>query len=150
MQEAITVPIQLLSENARTPSRAYVGDAGYDLYASAFYTLKPFERCLIDTGVALEIPAGYGGFVLPRSGLAIKKGLSLVNAPGLIDSNYRGEIKVIAINLDPHKDIEIQPGDRIAQVVIMNIEDVNFSHANVLSDSIRGEGGFGSSGVSEA
>ena len=147
MQEAITVPIQLLSENARTPSRAYVGDAGYDLYASAFYTLKPFERCLIDTGVALEIPAGYGGFVLPRSGLAIKKGLSLVNTPGLIDSNYRGEIKVIAINLDPHKDIEIQPGDRIAQLVIQRYVEARFIPAETLPGSDRAERGFGSTGV---
>lgn len=150
MQKAITIPIQLLTDNARVPSRAYVGDAGYDLYASASYTLKPFERCLIDTGIAIEIPIGYGGFVLPRSGLAIKKGLSLVNAPGLIDSNYRGEIKVIAINLDPENEIEIQIGDRVAQLVIMNVADVNFSQASDLSDSIRGEGGFGSSGVSEA
>lgn len=150
MQEAITIPIQLLTDNARVPSRAYAGDAGYDLYASASYTLKPFERCLIDTGIAIEIPIGYGGFVLPRSGLAIKKGLSLVNAPGLIDSNYRGEIKVIAINLDPENEIEIQIGDRVAQLVIMNVADVYFSQASDLSDSIRGEGGFGSSGVSEA
>lgn len=150
MQEAITIPIQLLSDDARIPSRAYVGDAGYDLYAAASYTLKPFERCLIDTGIAIEIPIGYGGFVLPRSGLAIKKGLSLVNAPGLIDSNYRGEIKVIAINLDPENEIEIQCGDRIAQLVIMNVADVNFSCTFDLSDSVRGEGGFGSSGVSES
>lgn len=110
--------------------------------------LKPFERRLINTGLRIQIPEGFGGFVLPRSGLALKQGLSLVNAPGLIDSNYRGELGVIAINLDPDNAIHIKAGDRIAQLVIMRVEDVTFEATEALHESQRGEGGFGSSGVS--
>ena len=149
MSNEISIPIQLLTEDAQIPTRAYKGDAGYDLYATSTYTLHPFERCLIATGIALEIPEGYGGFILPRSGLAIKNGLSLVNTPGLLDSNYRGEIKVIAINLDPHTDIIIQQGDRVAQLVVMNVADIEFVTTDDLLQSLRGEGGFGSIGVSK-
>lgn len=149
MQKNLSIPIQLLQETAQIPTRAYKGDAGYDLYAASDYTLHPFERCLINTGIALEIPEGYGGFVLPRSGLAIRQGLSLVNAPGLIDSNFRGEIQVIAINLDPNTDIVIHQGDRIAQLVIMEVADVDFTRTEDLSFTVRGNGGFGSSGVSD-
>ena len=98
--------------------------------------------------LAVQIPEGYAGFVLPRSGLALKQGLSLVNAPGLIDSNYRGELKAIAINLDPQDNIEIHIGDRIAQLVIMKVEAIHFNEVDDLEHSDRGEGGFGSSGVS--
>ncbi len=143
-----TIPTQRLSQDAVIPSQGYVGDAGYDLCASIGITLKPFERTLIPTGLALEIPYGYAGFVVPRSGLAIKQGLSIVNTPGLIDSNYRGEIKVIAINLDPHNDITVTPGDRIAQLVIMKVESLTFQEVYQLEDSDRGTGGFGSTGIS--
>lgn len=146
---AINMPTKKVSENAVIPGSAYAGDAGYDLCATEEVTLKPFERALIPTGLAVQIPEGYAGFVLPRSGMANKQGLSLVNAPGLIDSNYRGELKAIAINLDPDNPIEIHAGDRIAQLVIMKVETVNFNEVSELDSSERGEGGFGSSGVSK-
>ena len=136
----VSIPVQVSKKGAVIPSKAYKGDAGYDLSSVEKVVLKPFQRALISTGLSLAIPEGYGGFVVPRSGLAIKQGLSIVNAPGLIDSNYRGEIKVIAINLD---------GDRIAQLVVMSVEEINFMRVDELSDSERGEGGFGSSGVSQ-
>lgn len=142
-----TIPTQSLSENAVIPSQAYRGDAGYDLCSTEKLTLEPFARALIPTGLAIELPYGYAGFVLPRSGLAIKKGLSIVNAPGLIDSNYRGELKVIAINLDPKEPITIEIGDRIAQLVIMKVEEAKFNQVDSLDDSERGTCGFGSSGV---
>lgn len=142
------LPVKTLNSNAVVPHNAYNGDAGYDLRATEGIELAPFERAMVPTGLALQIPEGYAGFVLPRSGLAIKQGLSLVNAPGLIDSNYRGEIKAIVINLDPKNTIEIEPGDRIAQLVIMKVENVMFEQTDSLDDSERGEGGFGSSGVS--
>ncbi len=143
----LTIPTKRLCENALVPQNAYKGDAGYDLCATQDITLKPFERGLIPTGLAVQIPEGYAGFVLPRSGLALKQGLSLVNAPGLIDSNYRGELKAIAINLDPQNNIEIHIGDRIAQLVIMKVEAIHFNEVDDLEHSDRGEGGFGSSGV---
>lgn len=143
----LNLPIKPLCDNATVPANGYKGDAGYDLCATEALVLKPFERALIPTGLAMAIPEGYAGFVLPRSGLAIKQGLSLVNAPGLIDSNYRGEIKVIAINLDPHNDISISIGDRIAQLVIMKVEQCAFTAVEELDDTQRGVGGFGSSGV---
>ena len=146
-QTNLDIPVVSLHQDAVTPASAYQGDAGYDLYATEECTLEPFERALIPTGLAMEIPFGYAGFVVPRSGLAIKQGLSVVNAPGLIDSNYRGEIKVIAINLDPKEPIHVSPGDRIAQLVIMKIENVAFTPVNELASSERGTGGFGSSGV---
>lgn len=142
------LPTKRLVDNAYVPTQAYHGDAGYDLHATETVTLQPFERVLIPTGLAMEIPFGYAGFVLPRSGLAIKQGLSIVNAPGLIDSNYRGELKVIAINLDPKEPITVEAGDRIAQLVIMKVEQVTFQEVDKLEDSDRGSGGFGSSGVS--
>ena len=143
----INLAIKKLSKNAVVPQNAYRGDAGYDLVSTDKHCLKPFERTLIGTGIAIAIPEGYAGFVVPRSGLAIKQGLSVVNAPGLIDSNYRGEIKVIAINLDKDNSITINPGDRIAQLVIQKVEDVSFIEVDSLDCSERGTGGFGSSGV---
>ena len=145
-----TIPTKKLCAEALIPHNAYVGDAGYDLCSTEEVVLQPFERTLISTGLAIEIPFGYAGFVVPRSGLAIKQGLSIVNAPGLIDSNYRGELKVIAINLDPHEPISIHVGDRIAQLVIMKVESLEFQEVAELDDSERGTGGFGSSGVSNA
>lgn len=145
----ITLPITTLSDEAVVPKNAYQGDAGYDLCATEACTLKPFERALIPTGLAVAIPDGFAGLVVPRSGLAIKQGLSIVNAPGLIDSNYRGELKVIAINLDPQQPITISVGDRIAQLVIVQVGQVTFNLVEELDASERGTGGFGSSGVSQ-
>lgn len=115
---AITVPIKKLSADAQVLSYAYAGDAGLDLRSIESVVLQPFERALIPTGLAIALPDGYAGFVQPRSGMAIKKGLSILNTPGLIDAHYRGELKIIAINLDPHEPIIIEKGDRIAQLVI--------------------------------
>ena len=145
-----TIPVKKVSDQAILPPQAYSGDAGFDLCSTEALTLQPFERALIPTGLAIELPLGYAGFVLPRSGMAIKQGLSIVNAPGLIDSNYRGELKVIAINLDPHTPIPIALGDRIAQLVIMKVENARFQEVAELHDSDRGTGGFGSSGVAHA
>ena len=144
--EQMCVPLKKLDERAVVPANAYEGDAGVDLHALESCELAPFERTLIKTGIAIAIPEGYAGFVLPRSGNALKKGLSLVNAPGLIDSNYRGEIGVIAVNMDPQTPIQIEPGDRIAQLVLMKVENVAFNVVQDLDDTERGEGGFGSSG----
>lgn len=138
----------LCDGDAVAPQRSRQGDAGYDLCSTENVTLKPFERALIPTGLHIELPEGFAAFVLPRSGLAINKGLSLVNSPGLIDSNYRGEIKAIAINLDSKETIVVQKGDRIAQLVIQKVEDVTFVKSERLEDTERGEKGFGSSGVS--
>lgn len=143
----IEVPIQLIDAGLDVPAYAYPGDAGLDLRSAADIDLQPFERALVPTGIALAIPRGYAGFVLPRSGSAIKQGLSLVNAPGLIDSCYRGEIKVIVINLDPKEPLSIRRNDRIAQLVILETPVVTLAKADELEESKRGAGGFGSSGT---
>jgi dUTP pyrophosphatase len=140
------LPVTRLDTELPLPSYAHDGDAGLDLRAAADMTLAPFERALVPTGVAVAIPEGHAGFVLPRSGLAARSGLSLVNAPGLIDSHYRGEIKVIAINLDPSTPIEIHRGDRIAQLVIQPVARVEVREVDALDATVRGEGGFGSTG----
>lgn len=129
------------------PAYAHDGDAGMDLYAAEHCTLQPGERSLVATGIAVAIPEGYAGFVQPRSGLAIRQGLSLVNTPGLIDSHYRGEIKVIAINLDPATAIEIKRGDKLAQLVIQPVTRVALVEVEGLDETARGAGGFGSTGV---
>lgn len=128
------------------PCYAHDGDAGLDLYSATEVTLTPFQRALVPTGVAIAIPEGYAGFVLPRSGLAARSGLSLVNAPGLIDSHYRGEVKVVAINLDPEMPVEIHRGDRIAQLVIQAVARTEPVEVDDLGATARGEGGFGSTG----
>jgi dUTP pyrophosphatase len=117
------------------------------LRASEDVTLAPFERRLISTGLAIAIPEGYAGFVQPRSGLALKQGLSMANTPGLIDAHYRGELKICAINLDPVKPIEVHRGDRIAQLVIQRVPVVSLLEVDELDETDRGSGGFGSSGV---
>jgi dUTP pyrophosphatase len=136
-----------MTSDVPMPSYAHEGDAGLDLSAAESAVLAPLERRLVPTGIAVAIPEGYAGFVLPRSGSAIRNGLSLVNAPGLIDSHYRGEIKVIAINLDPETPITIERGDRIAQLVIQPVERCDLAEVGALQDTARGEGGFGSTGV---
>jgi len=145
---AIVVPIKRLDPSVDLPSYAYEGDAGLDLRSSEDVTLSPFERRLISTGLAVAIPEGYAGFVQPRSGLALKQGLSMANTPGLIDSHYRGELKICAINLDPHNDIVVRRGDRIAQLVIQRVPIVDLVEVDELDETDRGAGGFGSSGVS--
>lgn len=143
----VIVPIKRLDQAVELPQYAYEGDAGLDLRASEDVTLAPFERRLIATGLAVAIPEGYAGFVQPRSGLALKQGLSMANTPGLIDAHYRGELKICAINLDPRTSIHIHRGDRIAQLVIQKVPVVKLVEVDELSDTDRGAGGFGSSGI---
>ncbi len=141
------ITIKKLHPAAIIPEHAYDdGDAGVDLASVEELTLREGERALVPTGIAVAIPQGFGGFVQPRSGLAARHGITLTNSPGLIDSNYRGEIKVIMQNTG-HADFEIRVGDRIAQLVVMPVEQVQFEEVDELPDSGRGEGGFGSSGV---
>lgn len=143
----IKLPIKRLDPTVELPSYAYEGDAGLDLRAAEDVTLQPFERRLIPTGLAVAIPEGYAGFVQPRSGMALKKGLSMANTPGLIDAHYRGELKVVAINLDPEEPIHIDRGERIAQLVIQKVPVVELDEVDELDETDRGAGGFGSSGV---
>jgi len=143
----VQLDIKRLDPELPLPAYAHVGDAGMDLFSAVDIVLGPFERQLIPTGIAVAIPVGFAGFVQPRSGLAIRNGLSLVNTPGLIDSHYRGEIKVIAINLDPQKSVEIKRGDKIAQFVIQPVAYANLVEVEELDTTVRGEGGFGSTGI---
>ncbi|MFC2339079.1 MAG: dUTP diphosphatase [Olsenella sp.] len=145
-QEHITLPIVRLDPSIELPSYAYAGDAGLDLRSSEDVVLRPFERRLISTGLAIAIPDGYAGFVQPRSGLALKRGLSMANTPGLVDAHYRGELKVCAINLDPEEDIVISRGERIAQLVIQRVPTVSLKELDELDQTDRGAAGFGSSG----
>ena len=128
------------------PSYARAGDAGLDLYARASLTLAPGARAAVDTGLTVALPPGYAGFVVPRSGLALRHGLSIVNTPGVIDAGYRGEIRVILINHDPAMAVTIGRGDRIAQLIVQRVEQVELVAVTTLPDSVRGAGGFGSSG----
>lgn len=143
----IDVMIKRLDKSVELPSYAYTGDAGLDLRASEPVTIEPLKRVLIPTGLAIAIPEGYAGFVQPRSGLALKLGLSIANTPGLIDSHYRGELKVIAVNLDTQSTIAIEKGERIAQLVIQQVPKVTLVEVDELDETDRGQGGFGSSGV---
>jgi dUTP pyrophosphatase len=142
----VTLRIQRLDPRAVLPTRAYDGDAGLDLYALDGAVLEPGERASVSTGVAVEIPAGQAGLVLPRSGLAARHGIALVNAPGLIDSGYRGEVRVLLLNTDRHAPYEVAPGDRIAQLVLVRYEAPEVEEVAALAESERGGGGFGSSG----
>jgi dUTP pyrophosphatase len=135
-----------LDQRATVPVRAHPGDAGLDLYALDAAVLRPGERASIQTGIALEIPPGRAGLVLPRSGLAARHGIALVNAPGLIDSGYRGEVRVLLLNTDRTASFEIAPGDRIAQLVLITVDVATPVEVDALSGSERGTGGFGSSG----
>jgi dUTP pyrophosphatase len=145
----VRVLFRKLRPEASAPVRAHAGDAGYDLRAAERATLPPGRRALVGTGIAVAIPEGYGGFVLPRSGLAARRGVSLVNTPGLIDSGYRGELKVPLINHDPEQTFEVEAGMRIAQLVIMRVEAAAFVAVESLEAAADGrdERGFGSSGV---
>ena len=143
----ITLPIKRLDPTVELPSYAYAGDAGLDLRSAEDVTLRPFERRLISTGLAIAIPEGYAGFVQPRSGMALKRGLSMANTPGLIDSHYRGELKICAVNLDAHEDIHIERGERIAQLVVQKVPVVQLVEVDQLDETDRGAGVFGSSGA---
>lgn len=143
----LDVPIVRLDPDLPLPGYAHEGDAGFDLYSAVDVVIPPGERMLIPTGIAMAIPEGHAGFVQPRSGLALRSGLSMANSPGLIDSHYRGEIKVIAINLDPRDSISIERGSRIAQMVILPVAHAEFVEVPSLDETLRGEGGFGSTGV---
>lgn len=146
-EDHIIMPIKRLDEDVELPSYAYEGDAGLDLRSAEDVVLKPFERRLVSTGLAIAIPDGYAGFVQPRSGLALREGLSMANTPGLIDAHYRGELKVCAINLDPEREIHIVKGERIAQLVIQKVPRVSLMEVDSLDETDRGAGGFGSSGA---
>jgi dUTP pyrophosphatase len=142
----VELPIAKLVEDAVLPTRAHAGDAGLDLYACEAAHIGPGERWSVGTGVAVEIPDGHAGLVLPRSGLAKKHGIALVNAPGLIDSGYRGELRVLLLNTDPAETFRVQPGERIAQLVISPVVLAEPIETAALAESVRGDGGFGSSG----
>jgi dUTP pyrophosphatase len=136
--------IQRLRPDAVLPARAYAGDAGFDLSACERVELGPGERALVPTGLAVAIPEGHAGFVQPRSGLAAKHGISIVNTPGLVDSGYRGELKVTLLNTDRHEAFVVLPGMRIAQLVIVPIPEVDLIEVEELPESERGVRGFGS------
>jgi dUTP pyrophosphatase len=140
------LPIRRLSDAATIPTRAHEGDAGLDLYAAEAATLGPGERAMVATGIAVEIPEGHAGLVLPRSGLAVRHGIALVNAPGLIDSGYRGELRVLLLNTDRTEPFHISPGDRVAQLLVTPFAEAEPAEAAELALSARGHGGFGSSG----
>jgi dUTP pyrophosphatase len=142
----MSLKVLRLDERATLPTRAYPGDAGLDLHALEGCVLAPGERGRLRTGVAVEIPPGHAGLVLPRSGLAARHGISLVNAPGLIDEGYRGELQVLLLNTDRTQPCEIKPGDRIAQLVLVAVAAPEVIEVETLAGSERGAGGFGSSG----
>ena len=143
---AVDVLIQRLDPDVALPSYAHPGDAGADLVTTVDAQVAPGERVLLPTGIALALPEGYAAFVHPRSGLAVKYGVSLVNAPGTVDAGYRGEIRVSLVNLDPREPVVLHRGDRIAQLVVQKVERAVFHEVERLPGSDRGEGGFGSSG----
>jgi len=141
----IEVAVRKLREDAVLPRQAYEGDAGVDLAACEPLTLRPGERGSVSTGIAVEIPDGYAGFVQPRSGLAARHGIAVLNSPGLIDSGYRGEIRVVLLNTDQKEDFEVIPGMRIAQLVVAPVAAVRIVEVDELAVSERGSRGFGSS-----
>ncbi len=143
---AVDVLLQRLDPGVPVPAYAHPGDAGVDLVTTVDADVAPGERVLLPTGIAIALPEGYAAFVHPRSGLAVKYGVSLVNAPGTVDAGYRGEIKVSLVNLDPRDAVVLHRGDRIAQLVVQKVEHAVFHEVERLPGSDRGEGGFGSSG----
>ncbi len=146
MTDALVVRVKLLRPGARLPARAYEHDAAFDLFACEDAHLAPGSRAVIGTGLALELPPGTAALTLPRSGLAAEHGIALVNAPGLIDSGYRGEVRVILLNTDQTKAFPVCTGDRIAQLLIVSLCDTSVIQVEELADSSRGTRGFGSSG----
>jgi dUTP pyrophosphatase len=144
----LPVLVTRLDPELDLPSRAHPGDAGMDLLARQDATLAPGARALVPTGIALALPEGYAAFIHPRSGLAIRHGLTVANAPGTVDAGYRGEISVALVNLDPAATVHVRRGDRIAQLVVQRIEEVRWLEVDRLPGSHRGGGGFGSTGWS--
>jgi dUTP pyrophosphatase len=142
----VIVRFRRLSDSARPPTRAHDGDAGYDLHAAEAAALGPGERASVGTGIAVAIPEGHAGLVLPRSGLAARHGISLVNAPGLIDAGYRGELRVLLLNTDRERSFDVVAGDRIAQLLVVRVEGPQLEEAPELDETGRGGGGFGSTG----
>lgn len=143
-----SVPVRIvrLDPDLPLPTYAHPEDAGADLMTTQDVTLQPGERMLVPTGVALALPEGHVGLVHPRSGLAARHGLSIVNAPGTIDAGYRGEVKVLLVNLDPHTEVRLSRGDRIAQLVVQRFERAEFVETDSLDETSRGAGGYGSTG----
>lgn len=144
--EDLEIAVQQLDDGLPLPAYAHPGDAGADLVTTVDLTLAPGERALVPTGIALALPDGFVALVHPRSGLAARHGLSIVNTPGTIDAGYRGEIKVLLINHDPFETITLRRGDRIAQLVVQRFERARFVAVDTLPDSVRGSGGYGSTG----
>ena len=143
---AVDVLVRRLHPDVPLPAYAHPGDAGADLVTTVEVTLAPGERALVPTGIAIALPEGYAAFVHPRSGLATRHGVSVVNAPGTVDAGYRGEIKVTLVNLDPREPVTLRPGDRIAQLVVQRVEHAVVHEVESLPGTARGEGGFGSTG----
>jgi dUTP pyrophosphatase len=144
----IEIPVTRLRDGAILPTRAYAGDAGLDLAACERHEIGPGERALVGTGIAVAIPDGHAGLVTPRSGLATKNGITIVNTPGLVDSGYRGELRVILLNTDRSKPFVVEPGMRIAQLLVVAMPGAELREVDELPQSERGVGGFGSSGHS--
>lgn len=147
MSEHVSIPVRRLDPGAALPAYAHPGDAGADLATREDVTLAPGERRLVGTGIALALPPGYAGFVHPRSGLAARHGLTVVNAPGTIDEGYRGEIKVCLLNTDTEHPIRLHRGDRIAQLVVQRVNAASFVETDDLDVTARGAGGYGSTGI---
>ncbi|MFI9167872.1 dUTP diphosphatase [Streptomyces lincolnensis] len=145
-RQELDVLIRRVDPDVPLPTYAHPGDAGADLRTTESRELRPGERAVLPTGVSIALPEGYAAFVHPRSGLAARCGVALVNAPGTVDGGYRGEIKVIVVNLDPHESVRFERFDRIAQLVVQQVERVRFQEVAELPDSARAEGGFGSTG----
>ena len=148
--DEITVPVKLLSPFARMPERAYEHDAAFDLYAAEDAEIAPLQRAVVGTGVALGLPPGLAALTLPRSGLAARHGLSIVNAPGLIDPGYRGEVRVVLLNTDARDAFAVKTGDRIAQLLLVPLPAVTLCQSSDLDETARGNHGFGSSGLGDA
>ncbi|ANH39995.1 Deoxyuridine 5'-triphosphate nucleotidohydrolase [Nocardioides dokdonensis FR1436] len=142
----LAVQVVRLDPDLPLPSYAHPGDAGADLLTTVDVRLAPGERALVPTGISIALPSGYVALVHPRSGLAARHGLSIVNAPGTVDAGYRGEVKVLLVNLDTHKPVELRRGDRIAQLVLQRVERAHFVEVEALPSSVRGSGGYGSTG----
>jgi dUTP pyrophosphatase len=146
LEPTVEIALHRLDPELPPPAYAHPGDAGADLVTAVDVTLAPGERALVPTGIAIALPHGYVALLHPRSGLAMRHGLSIVNTPGTVDAGFRGEIKILLINLDPHEPIVLRRGDRIAQMVIQRVETARFVDVEVLPDSVRGTGGYGSTG----
>jgi dUTP pyrophosphatase len=146
VERPVEVALHRLDPDLPAPAYAHPGDAGADVVTAVDVTLAPGERALVPTGIAIALPQGYVALLHPRSGLAMRHGLSIVNTPGTVDAGFRGEIKVLLINLDPREPIVLRRGDRIAQMVIQRVETARFVDVEVLPDSVRGTGGYGSTG----